>query len=216
MSILEREEGFLGAADGPALLEIAGICGDIREGLERQAYLLNGYLSHLARRLASTGPAEIVRMGTSAYERLFTICRKAIEGGAVEGHFAAAVREMIGTRPLDCFAEGHTRAALYALLLAEKYYPIAWAEASQQLIRNGYKFADVAEAGEIRGSMAAVCGTELLDRLDEAVLAVWQPVAPAQLFLQGYAHQMLHAMTGRDDETQKEYLALILDEITSG
>ena len=200
MNIFETHEGFSGRFDpdstGGTLLSLLALAGDIRLKLDRQAYLLDSYLSLF---MEGANAMLAYEAGSDGFERGGELDRD----GTEKDHpfYDTALNALIGRVDIMRCQERQTRMNLLYATLADEFLPFA----VKHFLREAEsRIGDNCDIPKL---------TDLYRRISEAVgKTLMETLNLVPVFVQGATNDLLYCLLHRDSETNKQIFQLLMEE----
>lgn len=189
------------------------LVSEIRHKLDRQAYLLDQYISTILEAARNPLLYTAAQQGDAAADEYVRLCQSVMDGenDFKEHPMYETVKEYIGTHPLT-HQESTTRLNLYCIALSGNFLTYAAKEYyRQQKTKQGDLFDIVVLRDLFRSVSAIIGGEEDMERLNLLIRQRFLIITPMAGFQQGLTDDLLRCLTSRDVETGRLALQLWLD-----
>jgi hypothetical protein len=219
MGGFEKEDDFIGDVSIKnmrcSIEELFVEARNIRRRLDKQAYLLDKYLTYLMESTNRTLAYEANTEGFDSFSELRGICRDIIrrEERNTDRPFYEQAEDFIGTNPLGCM-EVQTKVSLYTAMLLG-YYLEAMATKSYREQKSGLSdVLDIIDLRQLYGRICELLGSEEeMKHIDRLIRQTFLLVTPMACYLQGMANGLLYDLISRDRESSKLMFQLLLDRM---
>ena len=217
MNTFYEYEGIFGKAEtaylNRTLEEFVELAATIRRKLDKQAYLLDKYVSTILEGANAMLLYESAECGFQSSSELRHLCLSVMDSktDCLEHPLYEKVKQYIGSHPLD-YQEGSTKQSLYCIALAGDFLEYAARESYQQQKEKQWEVFDIVDLRDLYRKLSAMLGgEEQMERLNLLLRQRFLIVTPMQGFLQGLTNDLLYCLTHRDVETSKLAVHLWVD-----
>lgn len=220
MNRFEKQSRLVGAMNAEefpvSLCSLFCFAGEIREMLNEKAYLLDSYLSLFFEATGRIICYDAAERGFQWGQELRGLCSAVLTGDTDETHFfyTRACATLRNHTAASGFQEHATRLEFFNVCLTDEYFSLAVDAYYQEVESALDEIYDHLKITTLYRKLAGLVGEETMEKLNTKLEGRFLLATPVTIFMQSFNSQLLHSLTYRDDESNRQIFQLYMETVS--